>query len=211
MSHEGYRRTTSARGRGLRGRLSRSSVAWIAAVVVVGILAVYALGGSLSKSSTSTFSETTSTNYVVQALPLVQAAAQQNPSGYNLTSSKALPASYPGEQTGAYAILAEPESAGNMTVLVFGTTNSSQTYYNSFVSQVEGLPGYTDISGVLSGYTQYGYCYAYGEDVDGIAVANGICTDGNVFLQVHLSSSEPFSQLEVDLSNFMGAMYDSVE
>jgi len=41
-------------------------------------------------------------------------------------------------------------------------------------------------------------------------VANGVCTDGNVFLQAHLSSSESFAQLEDDLSSLMGSMYQSV-
>ena len=97
-----------------------------------------------------------------------------------------------------------------MTVAVFGSVNSSQSYYGVFSSNVKGLSGYTDITSVLSSYERYGVCYAYGEDVDGIAVTNGICTVGNVVLLAHLSSSESFAQLEDDLSSLMGAMYQSL-
>ncbi len=199
------------RGRSAKGLRTRSTIAWVVAVVLVALLVVYAFGGSLAKPSTTTFSGTTSTAYDVQASSVVLDASQQYPAGYNATSSGSLKVTYPGVQSGAYALLADSQSAANITVLVFNTANSSQNYYGDFKSGVQGLPGYTDISGVLSGYTQYGLCYAYGEDVDGIAVANGICTDGNVFLLVHLSSSEPFSQLEDDLSTIMGAMYESVQ
>ena len=131
--------------------------------------------------------------YNIAASSVILAAAQQYPAGYNTTSAGLLHSTYPGERSAADAILSTSQSAANMTVL-FDTVNSSQSYYRVFTSNVKGLVGYTDISSVLSGYEQYGSCYAYGEDVDGIAVANGICTDGNVFLQAHLSSSESFSQ-----------------
>ncbi len=197
------------RGTTARRFLKKSNITWVVAVVLVALLAVYAFGG-LGSSSTPSNTQTTSTTYNIAASSVILAAAQQYPAGYNTTSAGLLHSTYPGERSAADAILSTSQSAANMTVLVFDTVNSSQSYYRVFTSNVKGLVGYTDISSVLSGYEQYGSCYAYGEDVDGIAVANGICTDGNVFLQAHLSSSESFSQLEGDLSSLMGAMYQSV-
>jgi hypothetical protein len=203
----------SAGGAGSQSPRTRSirkgSVAWVAAIVLVALLVVYSLGGSASPS-TSSFTSTTSTSYDVGAASVVSAAAQQSPSGYNATSAGGLRASYPGEESGAYAILSEPQSAANMTALVFTSADSAGSYYSSYTSHVRGLAGYTDVSADLAAYTQYGSCYAYGEDVDGIAVLNGVCTDGNVFLQVHLSSSASFQQLEGDLSGLMGALYHSL-
>jgi hypothetical protein len=178
-------------------------------VVLVALLAIYAFGG-LGSSPGPTYSQTTSTTYNVSASAVIQAAVQQNPAGYNATTLMVVNPSHPGAQSAAYAILSEPQSEANVTVIVFETTNSTQSYYNLFASHVVGLAGYTNITSLLNGYEQYGKCYGYGEDVDGIAVANGICADGNVFLQAHLSSTEPFSQLEADLSSLMGAMYQSV-
>jgi hypothetical protein len=193
-----------------RGYRKKSNVIWAVAVILVALLAIYALGG-FGSTPGPTYSQTTSTTYNVSASAVVQAAAQQDPAGYNATSLKALNHSYPGAQSAADAILSEPQSAANMTVIVFDTTNSTQSYYDLFASHVVGLPGYTNITSVLNAYEQYGKCYGYGEDVDGIAVTNGICVDGNVFLQAHLSSSATFSQLESDLSSLMGAMYQSVD
>lgn len=187
----------------------REVIAWAAAVVLVGALAVYAFGG-LGSTSTGSNAQTTSTTYDISASAVIQAAASQFPAGYSATSFGSLNPSYPGEEDGAYAILSQAQSDANITVLVFNTTNSSQSYYAVFASSVQGLNGYSDITSVLGGFQQYGKCYAYGEDVDGIAVANGICTDGNVFLQAHLSSTEPLQQLESDLSDIMGTMYQSV-
>jgi len=179
-------------------------------VVLVALLAIYALGG-FGSTPGPTYSQTTSTTYNISASAVIQAAVQQDPAGYNATSLRVANPSYPGAQSAADAILSESQSAANMTVIVFDTTNSTQSYYDLFASHVVGLPGYTNITPVLNGYEQYGKCYGYGEDVDGIAVTNGICADGNVFLQVHLSSSATFSQLEADLSSLMGAMYQSVD
>jgi hypothetical protein len=202
---------TSTSGRKPRSRSFRkSNIVWVIAVVLVALLAIYALGG-LGSSHGPTYSQTTSTTYEVSASVVVQSAAQQNPAGYSATNSRVVNSSYPGAQSEAYAILSDPQSAANMTVIVFDTTNSTQSYYSLFASHVMGLPGYTNVTSLLNGYEQYGKCYGYGEDVDGIAVANGICADGNVFLEVHLSSSESFSQLESDLSSLMGAMYQSVD
>jgi hypothetical protein len=101
-------------------------------------------------------------------------------------------------------------SSANITALVFASPNDSLAYFTRLVSSLRGLPGYTDVSSALSTYQQYGGCYGYGEDVDGIAVVNGVCTKGNVFLQAHLVSSKSFGDLESDLTSLMGALYGSV-
>ncbi|MDA4112524.1 MAG: hypothetical protein OK474_00560 [Thaumarchaeota archaeon] len=193
-----------------RGYRRKSNIVWAVAVALVALLAIYAFGG-FGSSPGPTYDQTTSTTYSISATAVIQAAVQQGPAGYTATTLRAVNSSHPGAQSAAYAILNESQSLANMTVIVFGTTNSSQSYYDLFASHVVGLPGYTNITPVLNGYEQYGKCYGYGEDVDGIAVANGICTDGNVFLQAHLSSTAPFSQLEADLSSLMGSMYQSLD
>jgi len=192
-----------------RRYLKKGNLAWIVAIVLVALLAIYALTGAGSSPGPAV-TQTTSTYYDLIASSVILAAVQQNPAGYGTTSTGQLRAEYPGEQSAADAILSSSQSAANMTVAVFSSVNSSLSYYEIFSSNVKGLAGYTDITSVLSGYEQYGACYAYGEDVDGIAVTNGICTDGNVVLLAHLSSSESFAQLEGDLSSLMNAMYQSV-
>jgi hypothetical protein len=187
----------------------RGNLVWLIAVVLVAIFAIYAFGG-FGTSSAPSSTVTTSTSYYISAASVVLAAAQQYPAGYNATSIGPLSLNRPGEQSASFALLSQSQSSANMTVIVFGSTNSSQSYYDSFTSGVRGLVGYTDISGALGGYEQYGSCYGYGEDVDGIAVANGVCTNGNVFLEVHLSSTESFAQIESDMSSLMGAIYQSV-
>jgi len=191
------------------GSHKRNNLIWLIAILLVASLALYAFGGFRGSSST-TSSQTTSTSYSVSAPSIVQYAAQGYVDGYNATSAGLLSPTRAGEESGAYAVLSQSQSLANITALVFDTTNSSQSYYDLFVSNVQGLAGFTDISSVLSGYQQYGSCYAYGEDVDGIAVANGVCRDGNVFLEAHLSSTEAITQAESDLSSLMGAMYQSV-
>ncbi len=196
-------------GRSVGRYLKKSTIVWVVAVVLVALLAVYALSEAGS-SPGPTYTQTASTSYDVSASSVIMAAVQQNPAGYDTTSTGQLRTAYPGEQSAADAILSSSQSAANMTVAVFGSVNSSQSYYGVFSSNVKGLSGYTDITSVLSSYERYGVCYAYGEDVDGIAVTNGICTVGNVVLLAHLSSSESFAQLEDDLSSLMGAMYQSL-
>lgn len=146
-----------------------------------------------------------STSISAGADAILASAAQTNPSGFVLESSK-LTASGSSD----WAILQSADGSGaNVTVLVYPSTNASQAYFDRFVAGVRGLIGYTDITSDLASFQQYGKCYGYGEDVDGIAVANGVCTKGNVFLQVHLSSSISLSALEGDLTSLMNALYQS--
>jgi hypothetical protein len=130
---------------------------------------------------------------------------QTNPAGFVLQASEQAPSGGSGWATLQHA----DGSEANVTVMVYASTGDSQGYYERFLAGVKGLPGYTDITSDLSSFQQYGKCYGYGEDVDGIAVVNGVCTKGNAFLQVHLVSAIAFSDLEGDLTSIMGALYRS--
>lgn len=161
-------------------------------------------------SSPGTLS-TTNTYYTISPYAIVFAAVQQNPSGYSLESSKGNPTSNAGTRSGDWAVLGEADgSVANLTVVVFSSTNASQSYFSRVIAELKGLPGYTDITSAISTYEQYGKCYGYGEDADGIAVINGVCVKGNVLLQVHLVSSKAFGDLEADLTSLMGTLYQSV-
>jgi hypothetical protein len=150
----------------------------------------------------------TSTYYSTSPDAVVLAAAQPSPAGYSL-ESRSSPTSG-AAQNGDWAVLGQADgSAANLTVIVFSSTNASQSYFSLTKASLDGLPGYTDVTSTLSAYLQYGKCYAVGEDVDGIAVINGFCTKGNVLLQVHLVSGKAFSGLEADLTSLMGSLYQS--
>ena len=98
-----------------------------------------------------------------------------------------------------------------MSVRVFSSTNASQTYYGKFVANMKGLPGYADVSSELTSFQQYGRCNAYEEDVENFTVVNGICSKGNVILQIHLASTVSPQQLEADMVTLMRSLYDSVD
>jgi hypothetical protein len=142
-----------------------------------------------------------STSYSVSPNAVLSSAVQQNKAGYVLESSGA-----------DWAVLDNSDgSEANVTVIVFSSTNASQTYYGTSVASVEGLPGYTNVSSDLSSFQQYGRCYAYEEDIDTIAVVNGICLKGNVILQNHLVSAVSLQQLEADMVSLMRSLYDGVD
>jgi hypothetical protein len=103
-------------------------------------------------------------------------------------------------------------SSANMTILVFDTPKSAQTYISSVVSNAKGLSGYSDVSSSLADYQHYGLCYGFGEtDPDGNgAVATGACTKGNVYIQVHVASPSSLSSAEGDMSSLVGAAYQAV-
>jgi len=136
---------------------------------------------------------------------IIAAAAQTDPAGFVMQASQRVPSG-----SSYWATLQHPDgSEANVTVMVYSSTDASQAYYGKVVAGVRGLPGYTDVTSDLSSFQQFGKCYGYGEDVDGIAVVNGVCTKGNVFLQVHLVSAIAFSDLEGDLTSIMGALYQN--
>jgi hypothetical protein len=177
----------------------------IIAIVLGGVLLVYQFlpAGSSSVTTTSTF-------YQVGPKPIVASAVESNSVGFTSVSSGSGPSGDP-TRLSAWASAQQPDgTAANMTVFVYLSYNMSQSYYTRFVNSVQSLPGYTDISSVLGSYQHYGRCYAYGEDVDGIGVADGICAKGNVILRVHLVSGVSFSTIEDYLTGLMGSLYDSV-
>jgi hypothetical protein len=172
-------------------------------LVLIAAGAVYTLWTSSSPETASTIS----TQYSADAASVVTGAVAANPAGYVLESSKS------GQQRiGDWAVLGQPDgSVANVTVLVFASTSASQSYYSRLVSSLRSLPGYTDLTSSLAQYQQFGRCYGYGEDVDGIAVADGVCTKGNVLLHVHTVSSKAFTSLEADMIDLMGALYQNVD
>lgn len=189
-------------GRTPRGRIRSVLIAVVLLAVACGGAAYALINGQPPGLTT-----TTSTQFAIGADTMVSAVASQSPSGYSLESAKAN-----GSASADWAVLGAADgSVANLTALVFASPNDSQAYFTRLVSSLEGLPGYSDLTSALSAYQQYGRCYGYGEDVDGIAVVNGVCTEGNVFLQVHLVSNESFGDLEADMTSLMGALYGSVD
>ena len=172
----------------------------MAVLIIAGVVALVA-----TSRPSATTTTTMSTYISAGADSILASAVQTNPSGFVLVSSK--PAA---SGSSDWASLQSADgSEANVTVLVYPSTNASRAYFDRFVTGVSGLTGYTDITSDLASFQQYGKCYGYGEDVEGIAVANGVCTKGNAFLQVHLVSSISFSALEGDLTSIMGALYQS--
>ncbi|MDG6900925.1 MAG: hypothetical protein JRM80_03085 [Nitrososphaerota archaeon] len=180
-----------------RGRVS---ILVVVAVVLVGFAAV-TLSGAQPRATSST-----STRFSTGADSVVSAAAGQDAAGYSLQSSDPNP-----NASGDWAVLGAADgSRANMTALVFSSQDDSQAYFGRLVSNLKGLPGYTDITPSIAQFQQYGSCYGHGEYVDSISVADGVCTKGNVFLQVHLVSGKPLDELEVDMTDLMGALCQSV-
>jgi hypothetical protein len=174
------------------------------------VVAILAIAGVvvLVPTTTAPPSATTTGSISVSsgADTIVASAVQTSPAGFTLESSK-----QPSSASSDWAVLQQESdgSEANVTVMVYQSTNASQAYYDGLVEGLKGLTGYTDVTSSLTSFQQYGACYGYGEDVDSIAVVNGVCTKGNVFLQVHLVSSIAFSSLESDLTSIMGALYQS--
>jgi len=173
----------------------------VVVVLVVAGVVVLLPTASPPPSSTTTGSTTISSG----ADTIIAAALQSNPAGFTLSSSK-----QPASSSADWAILQQSDgSEANVTVILYISTNASQEYFGRVVAGVENLPGYTNVTSSLTSFQGYGPCYGYGEDVDSIAVINGICTKGNAFLQVHLVSGIDFPDLEDDLTSIMGALYQS--
>ena len=174
----------------------------VAVILVVGIAAIAVM--SSGKPTTATV---TNTSISAGADRIVTTATQTNPAGFVFEFSE--PAGARNNlQLSDWAVLQQADgSEANVTVSVYQTSNASQTYFERFVAGVKGLSSYSDISSDLAAFQQYGKCYGYGEAVEGISVVNGVCTKGNVLLQVHLNSGISFSDLEADLESIMAALY----
>jgi len=173
--------------------------------IVVAVLIIAGVVALVATSRPSATTTATSTSISAGADAVLASAVQTNPSGFVHESSKPTASG-----SSDWALLQSADGSGaNVTVLVYPSTNASRAYFDRFVTGVRGLTGYTNITSDLVSFRLYGKCYGYGEDVEGIAVANGVCTKGNAFLQVHLVSSISFSALEGDLTSIMGALYQS--
>lgn len=171
----------------------------LAVLVIVGVVAF------VSMTTPPSGATVTNTSISSGADAIVAAAAQTNPAGFVLESSK-----QPASRSSDWAILQQSDgSEANITVIVFSSANASRAYFNRLVAEVKGLPGYTNVTSDLASFQQYGVCYGYGEDIDNIAVINGVCTRGNAFLQIHLASGIAFSDVEGDLTSIMSALYQS--
>jgi hypothetical protein len=182
---------------------SRTELAAFALVAVIVVVAVGAAVQTLYPATPDLRIQTT--YYGVSASTVVSSATEQNQAGYVLESSGPRGG---GTQLVSWAVLGNSAgSTANITALVYPSISLSQGYYNGTVAGLKGLPGYQDVSSDLASYQQYGRCYAYGEDVDTIAVVNGICYKANVVLQVHLVSGVDFTTLQSDLGSLMGTMY----
>ena len=174
----------------------------VAVLIIAGVVALVATS---AQSGTTTTATAKSIAISTGADAIIASAVQTNPSGFVVQSSK-LAASGSSD----WAVLQQSDgSEANVTALVYPSTNASQAYFDRLVAGVKGLPGYTDFTSDIASFQQYGSCYGYGEDVDGIAVVNGVCTKGNAFLSVHLVSGISFAYLEGDLTSIMGALYQS--
>lgn len=181
------------------GRRSLSAVVMVV-LVIAGAAALVSAVPAPSGVTTGSISISSGADAIVAS------AVQAHPAGFTLESSK-----QPPSVGSDWAVLQQKSdgSEANVTVLVYLSANASQAYFSRLVGGLRGLPGYADITSNLAPFQRYGSCYGYGEDVDNIAVVNGVCTKGNVFLQVHLVSSIAPSSLEGDLASIMGALYQS--
>jgi hypothetical protein len=187
-----------------RARIGKQVWLGIAVIVLIAVGVVALI--PTSNPSNSPQSTTRSTTVSSGADTILAIAVQSGAAGFTLESSKQPPSA-----SDDWATLQQVSdgSEANVTVRLYPSTNASQSYFDRFVAGQKGLSGYTDVSSALTSFQQYGACYAVGEDVDSIAVINGVCTKGNVFLQVHLVSGIAFSDLEGDLTSIMGALYQS--
>jgi len=174
----------------------------VAALVIAGAVALVSTSGPQAAGTGTSAAGTSISN---PADAIVKSTVQTSPGGFVNETSKQAPST-----TSDWAVLQAPDgSEANVTVIVYPSSNASQSYFDKLVAGVKGLPGYSDISSELTSFQQYGTCYGYGEDVEGIAVVNGFCTKGNAFLQIYLVCSISFSDLEADMTVIMNALYQN--
>lgn len=194
-----------------RNRLAVLGVLLILALVgVLYGLGVFS-GSSISGAAqTSTSSTTSSSSYNLLANSVFTSAAGYIPGGYVLNSQKQFTYDEPGLLTAEYTTYTnQAGSFANMTVIVFSSSQSAQTYGTSVIDNAKALSGYTDVTSSLAPYQQYGVCYGYAEaDPEGLEyVANGVCTKDNVYIFVHIASNISLPIAEGDMTGFVGAAY----
>jgi hypothetical protein len=205
-------------GSGVEGRKlspgGRSSLAALAiASAVLLALLLYGLGTFNAPPASSTAQTSATTSYDTLASSVIASAANYTPAGYVQGSSKQLSANESGLVSSGDALFSNQGGAlVNMTILVFSSPASAQTYITSVISNAKGLSGYSDATSALKGYQQYGVCYGYAQSdpEGGEYVANGVCTKGNVYIQVHLAASSSLPSAEGDMAGFVGAAYQSL-
>jgi hypothetical protein len=197
--------------------LSRSGRKYLTALgvasIILLVLLLYAFGSFSAPPASSTTQATETTSYNTLASSVISSAANYLPAGYLQGSSKQLNANETGLVSGGYVLYSNQGGAlTNMTILVFSSSASAQTYIASVISNAKGLSGYSDATSALSGYQHYGVCYGYAEgDPEGsLYVANGVCTKGNVYIQVHLAVSSSLPSAEGDMAGFVGAAYQGL-
>ena len=203
-----------AAGQGEGGRISPRGRKYLAALGIASIvllaLFIYGLGASNSPPTSTSVETTASKSYNTLASSVIASAANYAPAGYTQGSSKELNANESGLVSSGYALFSNQGGAlVNMTILVFSSPASAQTYISSVISNAKDLSGYSDATSTLTAYQHYGVCYGYAEsDLEGVEyVANGVCTKGNVYIQVHLAATSSLSSAEGDMAGFVGAAY----
>ena len=188
----------------------------VVSILLLGLL-FYSLGdfsgsGPSSASATTTTSFS-STSYNITAPSLIGTVASNPPDGYMETSSKQLNPNEPGLASGGYGFFsAQDGDLANVTILVFDGQQAAQTYTGSVIGNTKDLSGYTDVTGVLTNYDHYGACYGVGEaDPEGNgAIAQGICSKGNVYIWVHVVSSASLPVAEGEMADLVGTAYQSL-
>jgi hypothetical protein len=199
------------------GKLSSTGKRYLTALGIASaillILLLYAFGSFNAPPASSTTQTTEATSYNTLASSVISSAANYVPAGYLEGSSRQLNANESGLVSGGYALYSNQGGAlTNMTILVFSSPASAQTYITSVISNDKDLSGYSDATSALAGYQHYGVCYGYAEsDPEGsLYVANGVCTKGNVYIQVHLAASSSLPSTEDDMAGFVGAAYQGL-
>ena len=183
----------------------------VASVVLLALL-LYGLGTFNAPPASSTL-QTAATSYDTLAPSVIASAAGYAPVGYSQGSSRQLNATESGLLSGGYANFSDQGGAlVNMTILVFSSSTSAQAYITSVISNAKGLSGYSDATSTLKGYQHYGICYGYAETdpEGGVSVANGVCTKGNVYIQIHLAATSSLPSAEGDMAGFVGAAYQGL-
>ena len=194
-----------------RGRAYLAALG-IASIIFLALL-LYGLGTFNAPPASSTVETTATTSYDTLASSVISSAANYAPAGYLQGSSRQLNANESGLVSGGYALYSNQGGAlANMTILVFSSPASAQRYITSVISNAKDLSGYSDATSTLTGYQHYGVCYGYAESdpEGGLYVANGVCTKGNVYIQVHLAASSSLPSAEGDMSGFVGAAYEGL-
>lgn len=200
------------------GKLSSKGRTYLLALAVASIVALglllTGLGVFNQPPSTSAPTETTSTTYNLPALSVIASAGTSTPAlGYDQGSLKQLTPHETGVESAGYALFSNQGGAiANITVLVFNSTTSAQRYIDSVISNSKGLSGYTDVTSMLTSYQHYGTCYGYAEtDPEGAgAIATGLCTKGNIYVQVHIATTSSLSSVEGDMASLVGAAYQGI-